>query len=48
MSIQARNLNVGDSMAEVRHYACAEGRLICFARLEFPAKFTKLEFDLLK
>ena len=47
-SAQALNLNVGDSVAEVRRYACAGGRLIYFARLEFPTKFVKLEFDLLR
>ncbi|WP_144637776.1 GntR family transcriptional regulator [Bordetella genomosp. 13] len=47
-SAQALNLNVGDSVAEVRRYACDADRLIYFARLEFPTKFVKLEFDLLR
>ncbi|AIT25837.1 GntR family transcriptional regulator [Bordetella holmesii] len=45
-SARALNLNVGDSVAEVRRYACDDTRLIYFARLEFPTKFVKLEFDL--
>lgn len=47
-SARALNLNVGDSVAEVRRYACDDSRLIYFARLEFPNKFVKLEFDLLR
>lgn len=47
-SARALNLNVGDSVAEVRRYACAGEQLIYFARLEFPTKFVKLEFDLLR
>ena len=46
-SAQSLNLNVGDSVAEVRRYACVDQSLIYFARLEFPTKFVKLEFDLL-
>jgi len=47
-SARALSLNVGDSVAEVRRYACDDTRLIYFARLEFPTKFVKLEFDLLR
>lgn len=47
-SARALNLTVGDSVAEVRRYACDDTRLIYFARLEFPTKFVKLEFDLLR
>lgn len=47
-SAQALNLNVGDSVAELRRYACAQGRIVYFARLEFPTQFVKLEFDLLR
>ncbi len=47
-SAQSLNLNLGDSVAEVRRYACDGRRLIYFARLEFPTKFVKMEFDLLK
>lgn len=47
-SAQALNLKLGDSVAEVRRYACDDARLIYFARLEFPTKFVKLEFDLLR
>ena len=46
-SARALNLQVGDSVAEVRRFACDGQRLIYFARLEFPTKFVKLEFDLL-
>ncbi|MVW70596.1 MULTISPECIES: GntR family transcriptional regulator [unclassified Bordetella] len=47
-SARALNLNVGESVAEVRRYACDAHWLIYFARLEFPTKFVKLEFDLLR
>jgi len=47
LSARSLNLNVGDSVAEVRRYACAQDQLIYFARLEFPTQFVKLEFDLL-
>jgi GntR family transcriptional regulator len=46
-SAKALNLNMGDSVAEVRRFACVNGEIIYFARLEFPTKFVKLEFDLL-
>ncbi|AZY47892.1 GntR family transcriptional regulator [Bordetella avium] len=45
-SARALNLNVDDSVAEVRRYACDKEKLIYYARLEFPTKFVKLEFDL--
>lgn len=48
LSAKALNLNVGDSVAEVRRYACSQDTLIYFARLEFPTQFVKIEFDLLK
>ncbi len=47
-SARALDLNMGDSVAEVRRYASVDQRLVYFARLEFPTKFVKLEFDLLK
>jgi len=47
-SAEALNLNVGDSVAEVRRFACSDSKLIYFARLEFPTQFVKLEFDLLR
>jgi len=47
-SARALHMTVGDSVAEVRRYACDASRLIYFARLEFPTKFVKLEFDLLR
>lgn len=46
-SAKALNLSVGDSVAEVRRFACEDDKIIYFARLEFPTKFVKLEFDLL-
>lgn len=46
-SAKALNLSAGDSVAEVRRFACEDGKIIYFARLEFPTKFVKLEFDLL-
>ncbi len=47
-SAHALNLIAGDSVAEVRRYACDDARLIYFARMEFPTRFVKLEFDLLR
>lgn len=47
-SAKALNLTVGDSVAELRRFACDGGKIIYFARLEFPTKFVKLEFDLLR
>jgi len=47
-SAKALNLIVGDSVAEVRRFACEDDKIIYFARLEFPTKFVKLEFDLLR
>jgi GntR family transcriptional regulator len=46
-SAKALNLSVGDSVAEVRRFVCEDDKIIYFARLEFPTKFVKLEFDLL-
>jgi GntR family transcriptional regulator len=46
-SAKALNLSAGDSVAEVRRFAGEDGKIIYFARLEFPTKFVKLEFDLL-
>lgn len=47
-SAKALNLNVGDSIAELRRFACAGDRIIYFARLEFPTQFVKIELDLLR
>lgn len=46
-SAHALQLQVGDSVAELRRYACADGQVIYYARLEFPTKFVKFELDLL-
>ncbi|WP_202411773.1 GntR family transcriptional regulator [Paracandidimonas lactea] len=46
-SAHALRLNPGDSVAEVRRYACANDRIIYYARLEFPPRFVNLELDLL-
>ncbi|TEA78856.1 GntR family transcriptional regulator [Allopusillimonas ginsengisoli] len=46
-SANALQLNPGDSVAEVRRTACADGIIIYYARLEFPPKFVELELDLL-
>jgi GntR family transcriptional regulator len=46
-SAKALKLSTGDSVAEVRRFACEDGKIIYFARLEFPTKFVKMEFDLL-
>ncbi|KAA0911300.1 GntR family transcriptional regulator [Pusillimonas sp. ANT_WB101] len=40
-------LRPGESVAEVTRFACANGVIIYYARLEFPTKFVKLELDLL-
>lgn len=46
-SADALQLQVGESVAELRRYACVDGRVIYYARLEFPTKFVKFELDLL-
>jgi len=46
-SANALQLNPGDSVAEVRRLACADGVIIYYARLEFPPRFVELELDLL-
>jgi len=46
-SANALQLHAGESVAEVRRFACANDQIIYFARLEFPPKFVKLELDLL-
>lgn len=40
-------LQPGESVAEVTRFACADGIIIYYARLEFPTKFVQLELDLL-
>ncbi|SHH69964.1 GntR family transcriptional regulator [Pollutimonas bauzanensis] len=47
-SARALQLQVGESVAEVRRFACADGVLIHYARLEFPTKFVKFELDMLR
>lgn len=47
VSANALQLAAGDSVAEVRRLACANGVLIYYARLEFPTRYVKLELDLL-
>ncbi|MGB6104286.1 MAG: GntR family transcriptional regulator [Pusillimonas sp.] len=37
----------GESVAEVTRFACVDGNIIYYARLEFPTKFVQLELDLL-
>ena len=34
-------------LAELRRYACIDGRVVYFARLEFPFRKVRMEFDLL-
>ncbi len=46
-SANALQLNPGESVAEVRRVACADGIIIYYARLEFPPRFVELELDLL-
>ncbi|NYT83589.1 GntR family transcriptional regulator [Alcaligenaceae bacterium] len=46
-SANALLLQPGESVAEVVRYACADGVIIYYARLEFPTKFVKLELDML-
>ncbi|NYT36409.1 GntR family transcriptional regulator [Allopusillimonas soli] len=46
-SANALRVNPGDSVAEVRRLACADGVIIYYARLEFPPRFVELELDLL-
>ncbi len=47
-SANALHLNPGDSVAEVRRFASANGVVIYYARLEFPPQFVSLELDLLR
>ncbi len=47
-SAHALQLQVGESVAEVRRFACANGVIIHYVRLEFPTKFVKFELDLLR
>lgn len=47
-SAKALNLNLGDSVAELRRFASLADRVIYFARLEFPTKFVNMEIDLLR
>lgn len=46
-SANALLLQPGESVAEVSRFACVDGIIIYYARLEFPTKFVKLELDLL-
>lgn len=46
-SANALKLDVGDSVAEVRRFACVNNEIIYYARLEFPTQFVKLDLDLL-
>lgn len=46
-SANALHLQPGESVAEVTRYACANGVIIYYARLEFPTKFVQMELDLL-
>lgn len=49
-SFQSANvllIQPGESVAEVTRFACADGIIIYYARLEFPTKFVQLELDLL-
>lgn len=47
-SADALQLQVGESVAELRRYACADDQIIYYARLEFPTKYVKLELDMLR
>lgn len=46
-SAEALQIPVSAPVAELRRYACIEGRVIYFARLEFPFQKIRMEFDLL-
>lgn len=46
-SANALHLQPGESVAEVTRFACVDGIIIYYARLEFPTKFVQLELDLL-
>ena len=46
-SANALHLQPGESVAEVTRFACADGIIIYYARLEFPTKFVQMELDLL-
>ncbi|MBB1629325.1 GntR family transcriptional regulator [Cupriavidus sp. UME77] len=40
-------LPVGAPVAELRRYACVDGVIVYYARIEFPSEFVCLDFDLL-
>jgi len=46
-SAEALHIPVSAPVAELRRYACIGGRVVYFARLEFPFQKIRMEFDLL-
>jgi GntR family transcriptional regulator len=47
-SARALRIPVATPVAEVRRFACVDDKVVYFARLEFPTRFVKFDFDLLK
>jgi GntR family transcriptional regulator len=46
-SAESLQIPVSSPVAEIRRYACIDGRVVYFARLEFPFSKVRMEFDLL-
>lgn len=46
-SAESLRIPVSSPVAELRRYACIDGRVVYFARLEFPFRKVRMEFDLL-
>jgi GntR family transcriptional regulator len=46
-SAESLQIPVSSPVAELRRYACIDGRVVYFARLEFPFRKVRMEFDLL-
>lgn len=46
-SAEALHIPVSAPVAELRRFACMAGRVVYFARLEFPFQKIRMEFDLL-
>lgn len=46
-SAAALALPVGAPVAELRRHACVDGRIVYYARIEFPTEYVCLDFDLL-
>ena len=46
-SAEALQIPVSSPVAELRRYACIDDNVVYYARLEFPFRKVRMEFDLL-